>query len=160
MRPRSNPIWLVGEEEFAGIIRDAKSYKDVLSSFGLKNKGHAHEVLKKRMAEDGVDGSHLEKRWDAIARHGRGRKIPLDEILIEGSSYNRCHLKKRLLENGILKNECSECGKGPHWNGKPLVMVLDHINGVHNDNRRNNLRMLCPNCNSQQTTFAGRNRTS
>jgi hypothetical protein len=36
-------------------------------------------------------------------------------------------------------------------------MVLDHINGVPNDNRLENLRFLCPNCNSQTDTFAGRN---
>jgi 5-methylcytosine-specific restriction endonuclease McrA len=44
------------------------------------------------------------------------------------------------------------------WNGIPLVLVLDHINGKNNDNRQNNLRLLCPNCNSQQSTFAGKNK--
>lgn len=46
---------------------------------------------------------------------------------------------------------------GPEWQGKELVLVLDHINGIHSDNRLNNLRLLCPNCNSQTSTFAGRN---
>lgn len=49
------------------------------------------------------------------------------------------------------------CGLGNNWNGKPLVLILDHINGIYNDNRIENLRLLCPNCNSQTDTFAGRN---
>jgi hypothetical protein len=46
----------------------------------------------------------------------------------------------------------------PVWLGKPLVLILDHINGKHNDHRLVNLRLLCPNCNSQQPTFAGKNK--
>ena len=42
------------------------------------------------------------------------------------------------------------------WHGKPLSLVLDHINGIFNDNRKKNLRFLCPNCNSQTVTFAGK----
>jgi 5-methylcytosine-specific restriction endonuclease McrA len=49
------------------------------------------------------------------------------------------------------------CGQQPMWNGKQLVLILDHINGINNDNRLENLRLLCPNCNSQTPTFAGRN---
>lgn len=56
-----------------------------------------------------------------------------------------------------LDDHCSECDLPPLWNGKKLVMVLDHINGVNNDNRKENLRLLCPNCNSQSDTFSGRN---
>ena len=44
----------------------------------------------------------------------------------------------------------------PLWNGIPLVLQLDHINGINNDNRIENLRFLCPNCHSQTTTFSGK----
>jgi len=76
--------------------------------------------------------------------------------MTKNSSYGRGPLKKRLLKNGMLKNECYICGIKNEWNGKSLVMVLDHINGINDDNRLENLRMLCPNCNSQQDTFCGR----
>jgi hypothetical protein len=46
---------------------------------------------------------------------------------------------------------------GPNWNNKGLVLQLDHINGVHNDNRVENLRILCPNCHSQTDTFCAKN---
>lgn len=87
----------------------------------------------------------------------RNRKLLSSDILIENSSTTRKIVKSHLLREGILKNKCSECEQTESWNGKPLVMVLDHINGVNNDNRLENLRMLCPNCNSQMDTFAGRN---
>ena|SRR5271154_6721323 len=82
--------------------------------------------------------------------------IPLEDILVIGSDYDRGNLKKRLIENNLLKNECYVCGMGPEWNGKPLSLQIDHINGVSNDNRLENLRMLCPNCHSQTETYAGK----
>lgn len=85
------------------------------------------------------------------------RIIPLEQALIENSSYSRQSLKRRLLREGLLKNECAECGQRPRWKGKLLVLILDHINGVNDDNRLDNLHLLCPNCNSQTETFAGRN---
>jgi hypothetical protein len=45
-----------------------------------------------------------------------------------------------------------------HWCGKPLLPILDHINGNNLDNNPGNLRYLCPNCNSQLSTHGGRNR--
>lgn len=88
----------------------------------------------------------------------KGMKIPLKEIL-EGlhPTYQRIHLKKRLLDEGIKKNECELCGTS-EWNGKKLTCQLDHKNGKPKDHRLENLRMLCPNCHSQTPTFAGKTR--
>lgn len=59
---------------------------------------------------------------------------------------------------GLIKNICSVCGQLPEWNGKPLVLQLDHINGIFDDNRLENLRIICGHCHSQTDTFAGRNK--
>lgn len=78
---------------------------------------------------------------------------------MEHSTYRTTsHLKARLLKEGLLINRCSACGSPPLWQGKPLVLILDHVNGDRADNRIDNLRLLCPNCNSQQATFAGKNK--
>lgn len=77
--------------------------------------------------------------------------------LVEGSTIRRGTVKKYLIEEGILENKCALCPQGSEWNGKPLVLALDHENGISNDNRLSNLRLLCPNCHSQTETFAGRN---
>jgi Zn finger protein HypA/HybF involved in hydrogenase expression len=58
---------------------------------------------------------------------------------------------------GLLEESCHECGI-TEWRGKPLSLCLHHINGINDDNRIENLAVLCPNCHSQTENFAGRNR--
>jgi RNA polymerase subunit RPABC4/transcription elongation factor Spt4 len=58
------------------------------------------------------------------------------------------------------KNLCAICGCTPEHNGKPLVFVLDHIDGDASNNKRENLRMICPNCDSQLDTFKSKNKNS
>lgn len=53
---------------------------------------------------------------------------------------------------------CALCPLTPIWNGKPLVFVLDHVDGNAEDNSRSNLRLVCPNCNSQLATFTSKNK--
>jgi hypothetical protein len=87
-----------------------------------------------------------------------GIKIPIQEIL-EGKHphFQTYKLNKRLLKEGIFENKCSDCGIF-EWNGKPLNMQLDHINGCSHDHRLENLRFLCANCHSQTDTFCGKNK--
>jgi 5-methylcytosine-specific restriction endonuclease McrA len=70
---------------------------------------------------------------------------------------DRHGVKTRLLQAGILENVCSACGLRT-WRDQPISMHLDHINGVRDDHRLENLRMLCPNCHSQTPTYGGKNR--
>lgn len=97
--------------------------------------------------------------WNKAVARGEIRPRPLGKSLAEllRSGRSRYNIKRRLLQAGILKNRCSECGL-IEWNGKALVMHIDHINGVRDDHRLENLRMLCPNCHSQTETYGARNR--
>ena len=53
---------------------------------------------------------------------------------------------------------CAICGNPSSWHGQPLLFVLDHIDGDSSNNRRENLRLVCPNCDSQLPTFKSRNK--
>jgi 5-methylcytosine-specific restriction endonuclease McrA len=98
------------------------------------------------------------KHYNSLIEFNKKRKIPTTEILVKDSNYARHNLKRRILEEGLIQYKCLSCGLGNEWNDKPIVLQLDHINGVNNDHRLENLRFLCPNCHSQQDTYAAKNR--
>ncbi len=85
-------------------------------------------------------------------------KTPIEDILVEHSSVGSNSLKHRVFEEGLLENKCSECSLSDTWNARPIVLHLDHINGIKTDNRLENLRILCPNCHSQTDTYCGKNK--
>jgi len=152
MPPKPNAKWGT-DSVFAEAVRRSDCAAAVLRCLGLKTSGGNYETLRKRLRRQRADTSH----WTSEPPCRNGR--PLDAILTPASGYtNRYRLKRRLLKDGRLRNQCYVCGLGPAWNGVPLVFVLDHVNGIPSDWRPENLRLLCPNCNSQQPTFAGRNR--
>lgn len=69
----------------------------------------------------------------------------------------RSGIRGRIIKDNLLPYKCQECGLEEYWNGKKIVLHLDHINGVNNDHKIENLRFLCPNCHSQTSTYTGRN---
>jgi 5-methylcytosine-specific restriction endonuclease McrA len=97
--------------------------------------------------------------WDKAKRRGEIRPRPLARPLdvLLATSRSRNAIKRRLLGAGLLQNRCEHCGLSD-WEGKPLCVQIDHINGIRDDHRLENLRMLCPNCHSQTPTHANRRR--
>lgn len=79
-----------------------------------------------------------------------------DNYFCINSSVTRNNVKNLILKLNLLEYKCKECGIND-WNKKILSLHLDHINGIRNDNRLENLRFLCPNCHSQTDTYCGGN---
>ena len=157
MIKRTSIIWKISTEEFKQVVLKNDTFSSILKHFGLVLSSGNYKTLKRRLKFEDIDYSHIPQGIDSNkGRKFNKRAIPLKEVMIENSTYDRGSLKKRLLRDGILENKCNICGQGDIWNNKNIVMVLDHINGINNDHRIENLRMLCPNCNSQQETFSGR----
>lgn len=98
--------------------------------------------------------------WDKAVARGdivsKVKKLTLDDVLVENCKHSRLSLKRLLLKYNILDYKCAICSINT-WNNEFLSLELDHINGVYNDNRLENLRFLCPNCHSQTPTHGAKN---
>lgn len=86
--------------------------------------------------------------------------LSYEQIFVTNSLCSRRDVKNIILKDNLLPYKCAECNNEGIWNGKPLTLQLEHINGINNDNRLENLAYLCPNCHTQTTSYAGRNRHS
>lgn len=146
------------EEQFINAVKNNYSVAAVLSELGLKPAGGNYKYFYYRVKVLNLDTSHFKGRSHLKGKtHNWSNIKPLSEILVKDSMFNNYHLRKRLLKEGLLKYVCSICGIS-EWLESPLSLHLDHINGVNNDNRLENLRLLCPNCHSQTLTYCGKNK--
>jgi hypothetical protein len=146
------------DPDLIAAVKSSTSIAQVLNQLGLKPAGGNYTTIKNRTQELGLDTSH----WRGQAWN-KGLKVPgytkrnLQDILVENSPHKQSHgLKIRLINEGLLEEICDECSI-TNWMNRPLSFHLEHINGVHSDNRLPNLRLLCPNCHSQTPTYCGRN---
>lgn len=149
-------IYQISDDDFRELIASSNTYSDCLRKLNLSTDGSgSRTALKRRIQELDCDISHFIGCYPSQNSH----KYTLEEILVENSTYtSREALKRRLVHAGLLECRCYKCGL-VNWVEGPLSLQLEHINGVNNDNRLENLTLLCPNCHSQTPTYAGRNTT-
>jgi hypothetical protein len=132
-------------------FRDRRRKFDWAAVQRFYDAGHTYREC---AAEFAFSSASWTKAVDRGELRARARRKPLCVVL---ASAGRAAVKRHLLEAGILENRCGWCGIN-EWRGQPISIQIDHINGIRDDNRIENLRMLCPNCHSQTETFAARNR--
>jgi predicted RNA-binding Zn-ribbon protein involved in translation (DUF1610 family) len=156
-RPKYTPEML---EEAA---KDSLSISELMVRLGLRLSGGGHSHIKRRLASLGIETSHfLGSRANSGSRHtgGPAKKAPDDWLVLRAAHQPPVRVEhvRRALQQLGRAYVCEGCGLGPKWNGKPLVLHVNHINGLRYDYTAANLRFLCPNCHAQTETFGTLNR--
>ncbi|MGW9132655.1 HNH endonuclease [Streptomyces sp. NPDC055681] len=141
------------------VVTASTSVHEVLRRLGLEAVGGHHSNISRRIKAYGIDTSHFAQP----SRTGTGklRRKP-QELLVENLApdarrVSSARLKIAMASLGIAER-CALCGTESMWQGRPLPLEVDHINGSWRDNRIANLRLLCPNCHSATDTYRGRNK--
>jgi hypothetical protein len=140
------------EENVIDAVKKSTNYTECLKNMGIHNFGSSSKTLKKYIKKYNLDISHFLSGEELLKQSTINRTKSLDDILIENSSYATTHLKNRLYKSGLKTRICELCGQNEDWKGKKMSLILDHINGINNDNRIENLRIVCPNCNATLDT--------
>jgi hypothetical protein len=146
------------EENIKESIKNSKTFRDVFEKLGLTTHGNNYKTLRKYIKLYNIDISHFNSKEVIAGKLLKINKIPIENILVENSTYEwTSNLKKRLYDENFKERKCEKCGQNEMWYGEHISLILDHINGVYNDNRLENLRILCPNCNATLSTHCGKN---
>lgn len=146
------------KEKVPEAVKNNISMSATLDQLGLKKTGGNYSTLKGIIRDLTLDVSHWKGQGQLRGKnHSWSKGFDLKDILIKNSTYsNTVNLKNKLFKANLLENKCSECGQLPEWNGKPLTLQIDHINGIRDDNTLSNLRILCSHCHSQNETYCGK----
>lgn len=144
----------VADERFAEAVKSSRTLAEVAELVGVSSLSN----VRRRIERLGLDASHFRGQgWRRGSTVPVVAARPLDELLVEGVSLSyTAWLRQRLIREGIKEHRCEVCGL-TEWNGMPIPLELDHINGRRDDNRLENIRLICPNCHAQTPTYRVRN---
>ncbi|MWA11371.1 HNH endonuclease signature motif containing protein [Streptomyces sp. BA2] len=145
----------IPEEVLRDLVRGSTSYADVMRGLGMEVNDTNHRRIRRAAARLSLDTSHFKRR--AWGRPERPTPPPIaHRVLIvlpdHAGRTNRTQLHRALTEIG-MPYMCARCGSTGEWLGHPITLQIDHVNGDWRDNRRKNLRYLCPNCHALTETW-------
>ena len=149
------------EEYFKKIVSESTYTSDALRNLGYDTPSNFYQSFYRYVKKFNVDTSHFLDRSSQMMKNTKGKKYELEDIFVENfqGGVNGTSLKRKLYDNGLKQPICELCGQDENWITGKLTLILDHINGNNKDNRLENLRIVCPNCDSTLPTSKGRNKT-
>lgn len=151
---------IMEKEKFEQIVKESTSYSEISRKLYGNNFYGNRQTIKKYIKLCNIDINHITSSsipYKFTKRYNQFQKKPLSDILVKDSTFDTTHLKCRLYDEGIKKPICEKCGQDEWWHDEHMSLILDHINGVNNDHRIENLRILCPNCSATLPTHGGKN---
>lgn len=152
---KTNTIKNLSSKEFVKIVNSHNTFADIFRELDIPYSGGNYRTLKSRIKKEKVNIDHIALGLNNAKGKKAYNRKSLDEILVKNSSYtNITCLKGRLVKENVLEYKCNKCENTGSWQGESLSLQLDHINGINDDHRINNLQLLCPNCHSQTETYA------
>lgn len=134
------------KSELEELAQQSNSLRELIVKAGYSTpSGNNGKTVKKRLEKFGISTEHFGTMAD------KPMIRTTDNVFMENSTASQATLR-RWYEKEDIEYQCVICGQDNEWQGKPLTLILDHINGINNDNRLENLRWVCPNCNQQLET--------
>jgi hypothetical protein len=146
------------KEDFAKAVEQSSSIAGMCRHLGIKPCGGNYRLMHNAIKKFNLNTSHFTgKGWnvDLKFRPFEGKEI--NDILVDGSTYQSYKLKRRLLREGVKQHICEHCGLS-EWQGIPIPLELHHKNGRNTDNRLENISLLCPNCHALTDSYRGKNK--
>jgi hypothetical protein len=136
------------------IIISSRFWGEVFEKLGIIQGGGNYNNIKKHVNNYKISTSHFVTKSEALSLKSiqMGRKLKYEDLFVKNCKHGRDIVKRFIYKNKLKEIKCELCGQDENWRGKKFSLILDHINGVNNDNRIENLRLLCPNCNSTLDT--------
>lgn len=135
------------KEILAPIIENSQQWAEVCRKIGIKPFTGAQHHLKKVAIKLKIDYSHFKGQGWSKGKQFGPRRTLMEYLVCDGPFIKSHSLKQRLIAEGIKAYMCEHC-KQTEWQGVPIPLELDHIDGYHFNNELSNLQILCSNCHS------------
>ena len=133
------------------LVKESKNWTELFKKLGIINGGGNYNHIKKHLIKHEISTDHFVSKGESI-KQTKYALTELDLLFSINSPYSRQTVKRYIYTLGLKPIECELCGLGEEWQGKKMSLILDHINGINNDHRLENLRLVCPNCNATLDT--------
>lgn len=143
------------KEEFNLAVATSGNIRQTLLALGCADCSYNRKIIKARILRENTDVSHFSSH-SSITKRPR-RLLTPDQIFRKTLDIPQGTVRVAFRRGNYVPYKCAICNRPPEWEGAPLTLILDHIDGDNSNHELSNLRWVCPNCDSQLLTYRGRN---